>query len=366
MKVKEKRPVVSRIGIARIFTIFFVCCFFSLNSFGANISVWPHEIKFNFDGSSNSNDAITIRNASGGTATVPEWAYNNGNPVAEKFAYIMGQSNRSIQVRFNSNCTDMHLIINLTVTSGTGIGTVCNYFVDNYTALDWITLALSGNIPGSVGTRNFTWQWSVYAIPNDVAYCSATSTFNTSHSYYTLLSAPQAPMAEPWKNVLEYACSWASGETDALGVVSKITTGAYNNLGLEYDGGQSHAYYPNFNLTQTLNDGFADCRDMSAIVQVFSNAIGCSNIRVKTIDYDSGSFNYKIIKPIGLPWTTTIKFWNFHQFAYMGNVFDACLQLVESNPRIPINEDVNGSYKNDLFHSGDWNVESEKVYQYLK
>ncbi|NLU40358.1 MAG: hypothetical protein GXX78_15875 [Bacteroidales bacterium] len=228
MEVKEKRPVVSRIGIARIFTIFFVCCFFSLNSFGTNISVWPHEIKFNFDGSSYSNDAITIRNASGGTATVPEWAYNNGSPVTEKFAYIMGQSNRSIQVRFNSNCSSMHLIINLTVTSGTGIGTVCNYFVANYTALDWITLTLSGNIPGSVGTRNFTWQWSVYAIPNDAAYCSATSTNNTSHSYYTLLAAPQAPMAEPWCNVLDYACQWANGSTTENQVCTNILSNGFD------------------------------------------------------------------------------------------------------------------------------------------
>ena len=148
---KGNKPLNKAIG----YVVLCVCfCFTCLTTRATtNITVQPYEIKFNYDNSGFGSDALTIRDATGGAQNAPEWAYNSGNPISEKFAYIMGQSNRSIHVRFNSNCTDMHLIINLTVTSGTGVGTVCNYFVANYTALDWITLQLSGNIPGSVGDR---------------------------------------------------------------------------------------------------------------------------------------------------------------------------------------------------------------------
>ncbi|MCF8358392.1 MAG: hypothetical protein K9H26_06510 [Prolixibacteraceae bacterium] len=321
------------------------------------VTVQPYGIKFNYE-AGYSNDALTISDYSGETITSPEWAYGCS---PDSFAYIMGQSDRNIQVQFSSNCSSMHLIINLTVTSGTGIGTVCNHFEANYTALDWITLELDGNISGSVGRHNFTWQWSVYAIPNDDAYCSATSTNSTSHTYYTLLAVPQAPMDEPWSSVLDYACDWASGQTTEYYIISSITEGAYDNIGKEYYGGDSHAVLPNFNLTGFFADDWADCRDMSAVVQIFSNALGAQSIQVRRID---GQFVYKLILPIGkYNWTSGT--WNFHQVGYYSNVFDACLQLDQSSPRIPINEQINGSYKNDLFDSGYWTPNNATAYTYV-
>jgi len=204
----------------------------------------------------------------------------------------------------------MHLIINLTVTSGTGVGTVCNYFVANYTALDWITLQLSGNIPGSVGIRNFTWQWLVYAIPNDAAYCSATSTFNTSHTYYTLLAAPQEPMSEPWSSVLDYACNWASGQTSSSSSSQKIVEGLYNNTDFlydTYDGSPRYTYNgttSSFNLTSMLSEIggtniVIDCYDMGKALKIFGNALGCGLIYV--FSYPFGYLN--CIKAIGRGWS---------------------------------------------------------------
>lgn len=43
-------------------------------------------------------------------------------------------------------------------------------------------------------------------------------------------------------------------------------------------------------------------------------------------------------------------------------MFDACLKLNKSSPRIPLNEDIDGSYKTDLLLSGDWNKDSPTVY----
>jgi len=157
-------------------------------------------------------------------------------------------------------------------------------------------------------------------------------------------------MPEPWTDVLDYACVWADGETEELGVVKKITTNAYWNFGKNYDGTRSHAEGTTFKLTELLQEDWADCRDMSATVHVFAKGIGCSSLNVRRID---GPFVYKPIKPIGMIlWQ--VDTWNFHQVANYSGIYDACLQLDPSNPRISLGEDINGTYKNDLFDSGVW------------
>jgi hypothetical protein len=130
-----------------------------------DVDVRPLLIEFNYDPSSSTNDAITIKNANG-IIEEPEWLSNGGNLIEHKFAYIKGQSNRNIRVYFGSNCAEpIHLFITLTVIDGTGIGTLCNYLVPNYSRYSWVTLELDGATPAYVGKHNFTWEWSIYAIP---------------------------------------------------------------------------------------------------------------------------------------------------------------------------------------------------------
>jgi hypothetical protein len=249
------------------------------------------------------------------------------------------------------------------VTSGTGIGTVCNYFVSNYTALDWITLQLSGNIPASVGARNFTWQWSVYAIPNNTSYCAATSANSTSHSYYTVLSAPQAPMSEPWSSVLDYACSWANGQSTSSNVLYYLCYILYNSSGLDYDGGQSHydyISYPSqkfqFNLTDFLYEwNKADCQDMSMFLSILYSSVGASLNQTRRIQ---GGFNTKSIDPVGTTYSWGTVSWNFHHVGWLNNIYDPCLRLNSSSPYIPINSNIDNPYKIDLYNSGTWSPQS--------
>ncbi len=336
--------------------LFVILCISTQSIFGTtNIWVKPYEIKFDYE-SGQDDDALTIRDDDGDQAPIPEWKYSPSRN--NNIAYIKSQTDRKIKVKFDSNCSDMHLIINLTVTSGTGIGEVCNHVIMNYEDLQEVTLSLDGTIPNNVDVRQFTWKWEIYAITNESGYCSALSTNYTTHTYYTLLTTPQVPMTEPWSSVLGYACEWASGQSNNLNAVTKITEGAYTNLDVEYYGGGTHATLPNFYLTNMLDDGWADCRDMSAIVQVFSGAIGISGIQVRRIN---GQFNYKPILPIGKSsWNGGI--WNFHQVGYFSNVYDACLKLDQSSPRIPINESINGGYKDDLYSSGYWSPQSPTAY----
>ena len=201
---------------------------FSVNilSYGVeNLVVEPDEIFFNYE-TGNTNDALSICDDTGTPILSSEWNYSNGEEF--KFAYIKGQSTRKIKVSFYASgyTGTMHLLITLSYGSGgaDGIGTVCNYFVPNYkctgTALcgnstdHTCTLNLTGSFPQSVGKHNFEWKWEIYAIPvGNPNYCAFKNTIYTTHNYYTLLAAPQAPMTQPWSSVLEKACTWANGQT---------------------------------------------------------------------------------------------------------------------------------------------------------
>ena len=221
-----------------ISTILSIIILVNLNSstlIGAdNVWVFPDTIDFNYDSNSNTYDALTISDDGGNVINVPEWIH--GGPV-NNFAYIVNQTNRKIKVNFDSNCNNMHLIINLTDVSGNGPGSLCNLFVSNYSPGDWITITLDGTTPNSIGKHTLSLQWEIYAIPIDLAnYCPTLTNCVTGHAYYTLLDTPIAPMDKPWTRVLDYASNWASGQSSEANIVKEITEGAYNNLGKNYNG----------------------------------------------------------------------------------------------------------------------------------
>jgi hypothetical protein len=334
----------------------FLCIQFT---YATNISVWPYEIRFNYENGS-TNDATAILNDYGMPITIPEWKLNDTN---EKCCYIAGQTNRKIQVRFDSNCDSMQLLINLNILSGNGIGSICNLFVANYKHLEWITLTLQGTIPNTVDIRNFSWEWEVYAIPFDDAFCAALSNNTTTHSYYTLLGSPQAPMAIPWTSVLDFACDWASGQSTNSSVLYYLSYNLYNSSGLDYDASQSHydyISYPSqkfeFNLSDFLDEwNKADCQDMSMFLSILSSSIGASLNQTRRIQ---GSFSTKSIDPVGTTYSWGAITWNFHHVGWLSNIYDPCIRLNSSTPYIPINTDINSPYKADLYNSGIWSPQS--------
>jgi hypothetical protein len=168
--------------------------------------------------------------------------------------------------------------------------------------------------------------------------------------YYIILGQPQAPMTAPWVEVLELATDWAQDETTEAGVVDTITVSAFSDFNKNYDGGRTHSRGTSMNLTDLLADNWADCRDMSATVHVFSGAIGATAVQVRIID---GPLVTKPIDPVGSPgWDAAA--WNFHQVTHYGNVYDACLRLDQSEPRIPRNEPIDTTYRSDLYDTGGW------------
>ena len=47
------------------------------------------------------------------------------------------------------------------------------------------------------------------------------------HTIYVLLGTPQAPMTEPWTEVLDYSCDWADGKSSSDDVATEVAEGIY-------------------------------------------------------------------------------------------------------------------------------------------
>lgn len=316
---------------------------------------WPPEmdicyVKFNYQ-SGHTYDALTLKKNSSTTIVAPEWA--NGGSTNEKIAYIKSQSNRKIKVKLWLDRTGV-VVEAYATQSGQGIGNTNTQWFDFLSTQysDERIMTFNSSVPSSVGKRSFTLQWyATFLGFDDNSYYWIGNT--GAHYYYTLLAAPQSPMTKPWTSVLDYAGVWASGKTSETTALTAITQGAYNSFDVVYNTDITYSSGTSCNLTGLLNSTSADCRDMSAIVQIFTNALGGSNIQVRRID---GPFDTKLISPIGKGWTsyTGEIEWNYHQVGWKSNVWDACIRLDYNNPRIPVNENINGSYKNDLYFLGAW------------
>jgi hypothetical protein len=339
-----------------------------------NMDVTVDEIFFNYE-DGNTNDALIISND--GTAIVNDAEWDSYFGETHKFAYIKGQSNRKIKVRFNPGSFNglMHLLIKVTYITGhtDGIGTICNLFIPNFdpNADDSRILTLSGTLPGSVGVHEFQWHWEIYAIPiNNPNYCAAWSTTNTSHHFYTLLAAPQAPMSQPWEQVLDYACSWASGQTNASVSASAVTNSLFNS-GFVYDiagsGAPHYGGFDQFNLSTFISHlgtpHLVNCLDMGKAVTTFGNALGC-NLGLSTYGRTGISENVidgpiNCINPIGTTVFTNNPFgsplihhdcrsmvngFSYHAFAEStsNEVWDATLSYdIDQDPENVINSNPN-------------------------
>lgn len=287
-------------------------CFIGLWAYSFDyLQVSPVEIYFNHE-AGHTRDAVTI--SDDGTAIVndPEWEDWCGEK--HKFAYIKSQANRSIKVQLSAGSYSglMHLLIKVSYVSGhtDGIGTVCNLFVSNFNIDSLLTLYPTGGFSASVGVHEFQWRWEIYAIPvNNSNYCAAWDTTYTSHHFYTLLAAPQAPMAQPWESVLNYACFWANNQNSDIGVTTKVTNSLYN-IGYNYAINSGSSRYSSLSDPSIFQLGFVmseisnpvgisvNCVDLSRIVVIFSNALGV-NLKTKRFYDSNGNISVNCIDLIG-------------------------------------------------------------------
>jgi hypothetical protein len=363
-------------------SIFFLICFALPVLLNAQTpQIWPAEISFNYEGGS-TNDAIAIKNNASSTISAPEYIKDSKN---ESCAYIKSQGNRKIKVKFNSNNSNMNFLVKATVITGTGLGSICEMFVapcDLNTTV--FTIDVQGTIPSSVGKNTFTWKWEATALPISSPYCPITCTsVNTTHTFYTLLSTPQAPLNTPWSEVLDYSCVWASGQTSNTGVMQKIVEGLYNNTGFLYDINSGTPRYTSystqsFNLTSMLSEIggsqiIVNCYDMGKAVKIFANILGCNSNYAYT-----NPFGYlNCIKAIGRGWANNPFYASMgtdpimgedddyydgrsgfgnHAFCMFGSsIYDACLKVdTDGNPDA-------APHTESWAMGWDWNTYKSKV-----
>ncbi len=186
------------------------------------------------------------------------------------------------------------------------------------------------SLPDHVDSTEMQFRWKVVLTdPEPDVVCFAGL---STHTVYTVLSAPKAPMAVPWIEVLEYSCSpaWAEGTSDDVAAATEITEGIYH-MGIHYGTWSGYTSGPSnaqiFNLPKFLRDMEApplpnvDCHDCAHLVQIFGNAIG---LQCSYEEYNKCDTN--IVLPIG---STQLVAWTgleYHQFAVLGGkTYDATI-----------------------------------------
>ena len=183
------------------------------------------EILFNYPGSG----AITIYdNAQGTNITAPEYSAAASNDIREA-AWVRGGTH-TVEVRFESaasvtsaqvwaegglgglNSSSSPVAVSLPGGSGSAVFTV-------------------NQVPGSVGKHEFFWDWKYRKTTGGTLPMGLTG----QHTVYTTLATPipvtatPQPMPDPWLEILDYSCTWASGQMTTQGVCDAIINVGFVN-----------------------------------------------------------------------------------------------------------------------------------------
>jgi hypothetical protein len=194
-----------------------------------------------------------------------------------------------------------------------------------------------------VGISDITWCWQ-FAGPSGVWTDFAVSR----HRIYSVLNESSPPWrlsppagAEinlPWTEVLDYACSWASGAKTITDAAKLITRALYElgpgkvlyNQTRNYTLNAADAFHCAqflFDLRSSRARVNVNCTDCATIVSTIANLLGCSLFQSSML-----GFNYNPILRIGESEAIRDGF-GFHEVAWefpcgeTEDVYDACLQL---------------------------------------
>jgi hypothetical protein len=335
------------------------------------LKVQASHIAFNHDWDSHTSDGLNIRQNKTLTIPIPEYTKGGNNQAA---AYIKDKSITmlarftaepssfvtSLKLKGVSDDTDGSLgdVVEKIVSFEAGVSTegTDDPATPGFDESEYAELQVSGKTPDKVFVSNDSWNWTITEV-NGVPTPPLLADRSGEHRIYTVFDEPKSPWVlnphddekNPWDQVLSYACDWANGAQNEDAAMGSVTTGAYGGFGKDYNGDITHVEGTTCHLTSLLSDTKADCQDMSAVVQLYTAILGGGTAQVRRVN---GPFNTKEILPMQGTWTT--EYWYLHQFGWKGNVYDACLKLKQTDPRVPVNEDLDTTYKNDLFDSGTW------------
>lgn len=194
----------------------------------------------------------------------------------------------------------------------------------------WVQFTQTGQTPAP-------WrQVASYGSPGSGGATTTLSTF-----FYGTLAQPTAPMASPWVPVLDDACTWGAGTTDATSATTALTKSEYDNC--TYNGGSvAHTSWPlqdgseTFHLQAMLGDMKGQCNDFADFLVCLSNAIGARPLKpqrsVTAAEYANGSRFYTKAITAARDETASDAApvaggWTYHQWTNDSNIFDGSLRF---------------------------------------
>jgi hypothetical protein len=187
----------------------------------------------------------------------------------------------------------------------------------------------------------------------------------TSHRIYAVLRTPLKPWAQdpfpdkinPWTEVLDYSCLWATGVKavdEAAGRITRAVNAPVAGIGYDMNAGKCH--YTDlavFNGTAFLDrlrrgngspsSALVNCSDCAAIVSTFANAVGC-DLDQSEMRADFGLNPIIAIGQPGFGFPAWGPGFGYHEVAWLGGkatdpLWDACLktnQNGEHDPKVPV------------------------------
>ncbi|MGA9773129.1 MAG: hypothetical protein WBV94_29130 [Blastocatellia bacterium] len=325
-------------------------------------------IKFNHNSSSFSSDALNLRKNGTQFIQVPEWQRGFTTTAEQSVAAyaIKETTGQPLTIRAKFSSSDPLFgfevrALDVGSPEASVLGDVPRQTItlgfDTQTGFEPLTLRNPQLSSAGVGVHLVTWRWQA-RLPG----AEFTDIGESRHQIYTVLEAPKAPWAPspsplsniqlPWVDVLDIACRWASGATNADQAATMITRRVFE-LGLtgviQYDKSAGDSHYTRFNeflcerfLQVLRGEGLPDyklvnCTDCAMFVSTFANALGCelSQSRMGTQNFDINAvqlIGFSEFEPSGF---------SYHEVAWKGactasdEVFDACLQLdSDSDPLV--------------------------------
>jgi len=316
---------------------------------------------FNHSPSNSSTCAINIRKNYTTQVDVPEWVQSETDPAQSPAAYALAAiagNTVTVKARFVISTRDP-VQMQIQALDGGVLGAIAPVtinFKNGVSDPEWVTLPLSAQTLAAAGVarQDVTWTWQ-YRPMGGGAW---TGLQTTRHRIYTVLAAPSAPWQQsgfpaspqnPWTDVLDHACQWASGSTTPDAAAAAVTRTVNQSLNLTYDMSRGASAYTEGNTTISrwvflatpfLNflkgapspGRIINCTDCATIVSTFANAVGCDLTQscmergfalnqIIAIGYNA--FGYPGFGPA----------FSYHEVAWTGGLsyadplYDACLQV---------------------------------------
>lgn len=326
------------------------------------VSVWPTNVKFNWNPDSSVNDAINLRcdyntpyNISNGEYT-PSYSYpvcyvTNVVPMVKAKFRVVPEAVSSLE---------LDAVLNGTLLSDLGATTVS--FTSGESG--YADFTMSGAVASVVGLNaSNSYAWRVRAI-NGVSLSSPISVASTGpHKTYVILGEPVEPWSnEPnvrnnaWSTALDLTCQWASGCETWQSAATGITQSIFESGRFAYDTRKGAPRYISNEgwlfveknvffgaAIDRLNGGLGrgprvNCSDCAAMVCSFANLVGCGLYasRMEPSGFFDSWFATNPYCAIGCAdWIPPSWGWgfSFHEVAWSGNcgdsdlVFDACVKV---------------------------------------